>query len=583
MKKHLTAFLLIGIVSCVVYFNSLENEFVFDDIDQVVEKYEIRSLRNIPAILGLTNGRPSYRPVRTLSYCIDYFFSNLNPVAYHISNIIYHILASLFLYLIVIQLSNNQRMAIFAGILFAIHPINTDAVTYISGRRDVLSSLFYLMGFYFFMRFRVTGYQKYMIFALLVYLLGLFTKEMVVTLPLIFLLYDFSFNTDKKNILIKKYKYQYLLFFSIGGLFTYYAMSIYPSAIIKAEKAGVLSYNGESDYLNFLTAVRIWCFYIKLLLFPITLNADYSFNAFPISKSFFEIRTIISFIFLSAAGYLIFKYRYIKITSFSALWFFITLLPVSRIIPHHEMVAEHYLYLPSAGFCILIAWLFEKALHFSRARIVIYVVLVSIAMLLATRTVARNRDWKDQFTLWGKTVKTAPDCARAHNNFGGFLQKRGNINEAVGEFKKSLGIAPDYYLAHHNLGFCYYLQEGWSERVQQEFDKCLRANPNYELAHFNLGWFHHRDGRLEEAEMEYKKALKLNPAFINAMLNLCNIYYFKGRYNKAKELYQKVIEINPDNLLAHMRLANLYEKIGMKDKALEEEKRVLELTKKSNH
>ncbi|MBC8176317.1 MAG: tetratricopeptide repeat protein [Deltaproteobacteria bacterium] len=580
IKKHLIAVLLISGVSWVVYFNCLKNDFVFDDIQLVVENYEIRSLKNIPAILGFDDGWPNYRPIRTLSYFIDYFISGLNPISYHISNVAYHILGTIFLYLIVVQIAKNHRMAIFAGILFAIHPIHTDAVTYISGRRDVLSSLFYLMGFWLFLRYRNTNYKRYMAFACVAYVLGAFTKEMAVTLPLIFLAYDFCFDIDKGIKVLKKYKYQHLIFFVIVGMFAYYSIVVYSPAIIKAMKADILGYFLENVCLNLLTVLRIWCFYIKLLFFPMTLNADYSFNAFPRSTSVFEIQTLFCLIFLSGVGYLIFRFRHKKIVAFSALWFFITILPVSGVIPHHEMVTEHYLYLPSAGFCILIAWLFEQLVSSPRLRSLAYPIILIFLILLSVRTIVRNKDWKDQFTLWEKTAKTQPNCARAHNNFGGCLQEKGRINEALGEFKRALEISPNYYLAQHNIAFCYYLKDGWSKKVEQEFEKCFREHPNYELAHFNLGCIYQREGLIEKAESEYEKTLRINPKFIYSLKNLGSIYLQKGQINKALTLYKEVVKINPDCIDSHMILEMLYRKMKMKDKAAEEYKTLLKLSKK---
>ncbi len=599
VKQQITAFILIAAASWIVYGNSLGNEFVFDDLDQVVNKYSIQSFKNIPDILGLTGDKPDYRPIRTISYCIDYFFSGLNPAGYHVFNIFYHIVASMILYLIAGHLLKNHKIALITAILFAVHPVHTDAVTYISGRRDVLSTLFYLAGFYWFLLFRSSPRKKYLLLTVAAYLLGLFTKEMAVTLPVLLVAYDVCYEPgEQTNIsrgisirriisisriinIIKKYKYQYLLLFLAGGLYTWFVLQNYSMTVLTAEKRVLQSAYKGTRYSNLLTAARIVCFYIKILFFPLTLNADYSYNAFPLSQSFFEIKTIFSFVLLAAIILLTVRFRRKTPAVFAALWFFITILPVSRIIPHHEMVAEHYLYLPSAGFCLLLAWLAAQTWRFPKARIAGYLVLAIIIILFSARTVVRNRDWKDPLTLWGKTVEIAPDCARAHNNYGAFLHKKGLNEKAVIHLNRALEIAPTYFLPHHNLALLYYNTEGWSEKVEQEIERCLEQNQNYPLAHFNRGWFYHQEGWLEKARCEYEQTLMLRPHHVRAMVNLAAIHYQAGGLDEALELCQRAAAVNPNNYEVQHNLGKLYLKTGRTEEAENAMNRARELQKKA--
>ena len=359
IKTHIIVILLITFVSSIIYLNSIQNDFVFDDIILIKDNKSIRSFESITH-----NLRHMYRPIRDVSYTIDYKFSGLNPLGYHISNILYHTITSILVYLIVRLLNKNISVSLFASLLFAAHPIHTDAVTYISGRRDILSTLFFLLGFYYFLRHRSNKRIAYIILALLAYLLGVLSKEMAVTLPLIFFAYDFycHFNTKETSLNIRFFRdiclnvkkvfllYRYLYIPIVIGsvIFSYYIIFI-----LNVTKT--TEWYGDSIILNFLTVSRIWVYYLKLLFYPVKLNADYSAD-FPVSESLLDTAGIISIAILIGIFYFLLRFllkqnyphtrqELKKTVSFCGVWFFVTLLPVSQIFPHHELLAEHYLYL----------------------------------------------------------------------------------------------------------------------------------------------------------------------------------------------------------------------------------------------
>ncbi|MCK5421977.1 MAG: glycosyltransferase family 39 protein, partial [Deltaproteobacteria bacterium] len=217
----------------VIYINSLHNQFVFDDIPLILDNPSIRSLEKIPLRIASGIDKIPYRPLRSITYAVDYQFSGLNPLGYHISNIILHILTSLLIYLTISALSGNSRIAFFAALLFAVHPVHTDSVAYISGRRDILSTLFYILGFYLFLESRKKKKSKLLILSLAAYLLAIASKEMAVTLPAIFFAYDLISSLPDEGSLanrlsnafkkiISSYKIFYLTFLVPAILFTCY-------------------------------------------------------------------------------------------------------------------------------------------------------------------------------------------------------------------------------------------------------------------------------------------------------------------------------------------------------------------------
>ncbi len=608
-------FLFFSFTAFLIYSNTLENEFLFDDIPLIVENPQIKKIENIPALLGITGNRPCYRPIRMASYMLDYHLFKLNPTGYHISNIIYHILTSWLVFLIVRFLLGNYTLAAAVSLLFMVHPVNTENVAYISGRRDILSTLFYLLGFFVFLKYRKT--KKLLLYPciFLAYALALSSKEMAVTLPAIFFLYDFIENfpalQNKQtgtnpvvNILvcIKKVTKKQIFFylpFLIGAIaFTYYKTVVAPPSHGH-------EYYGGHLWTNFFTVARIIVYYIKLLLLPVLLNADYSFNAFPVTTSVLDISA-----WGSIALLCLFLWFGIKMLSrnsmifFSIFWFFITLLPVCHIIPHHELLAEHYLYLPCMGILFLIG-IFLYDFVYKKSHSVFFIFLGIILVLFSFRTYERNNDWKNALTLWKKTVVTAPDCARAWNNLGVEYFLDGNIEMAEKSYRRAIKIKPVYSDPYHNLGNVlaektrfdeareYYVKayknctieskkrgilNSWGivhkktgnlKLAKQLFTRILRSYPYYEDALINMAAVLHAEGKYWQAWRTLMKALKVAPDSPEIHNNLGSVYKKTGHLQKAEAEFRRAIDLRPDFMEAHNNLGNVLKAEGLYDRAIE--------------
>ncbi|MGR3310287.1 MAG: tetratricopeptide repeat protein [Candidatus Brocadiales bacterium] len=631
-KTHTFFILLIIAVSATIYLNSLKNDFVFDDLGLVKSNPYIRSLTNIPDSIRHMH----YRPLRAISYTIDYYFTGLNPLGYHISNIIYHAITSVLVYLVAYLMMKNlhprvassrdtthgastpsRLIPLFAALIFASHPVHTDSVTYISGRRDILSTLFFFLGFYYFLRYRTNAKWIYIPLIFMSFFLGLSSKEMAVTLPLIFFAYDFYmyFNTRETRLniaffkdigftfktVLLKYKYFYGPIIMVGIAFSYYAVFI-----LNASRR--VDWYGDNILLNFLTVGRVWIHSIKLLFFPVTLNADYSINAFHISESWLELRSLLSIAALVTISYVILRLLLNKVESsrsedsrvttpnsklptpntrktiaFCATWFFVTMLPVSHIIPHHELFAEHYLYLPSFGFCLLIALLINGALNMQQKlsslqkyRYILYSLPVIAIILCSYRTIERNKDWKDEYTLWKKTCETVPDCARARNNLGTVYFDNGMIDEAIVEHAKAAEINPTYSKAFSNLG-ADYVRKGMFDEAIVMCESAIEFNSANTSAYNTLGASYFSKGMIDEAIEACTIALKINPNYPGAYLNLGSVYLSAGMVDEGISACKKSINLNPNIPEAHFNLSIAFMGKEMLDEAIEELKKALRL------
>ena len=577
LSNPLFVFVVLTLLASLVYLNALPNQFVFDDYELVVENRQIRSLTKIPDILGFGDAPRRYRPVRFVSYSFDYFFFGLDPRGYHLFNLVYHALTTFLVYLIVRHLLDHPRVALLAAILFAVHPIQTDAVTYISGRRDVLSTLFYLLGFYAFLRYRIQKQVWYLGLVCAAFILGLFTKEMVVTLPVMMLCYDWyrHFPTDHARVdlafcrtivttlwsVIRTYARLYVPIFVLAGLFLFEKLVLNNPSRMEGLYGSTYVHHG-------LSICRIFATYIKLLCFPVTLNADYSYNAFPVTTSLVDPAALGSVLLLLAVAVaLLTALQSQKQIAFAGLWFFITLLPVSQIVPHHEPMAEHYLYLPSVGFCLLVALGVERLLTSVRTRPVAYAAFGILVILLSLRTVVRNGDWRDDLTLWEKTVQTAPHSSRAHQNLGTEYARRGEFDRAIAQFRQALRIWPQNPRAHYHLGNAYFAL-GRLDKARTAYQAALRHEPDLAQAYFHLGRVWGKQGHIDQALETLQQAVRLRPHYARAHHELGTAYYKKGLVEKAREQYLRTLEIDPKYTQAYRNLGIIYRQRQELEKAM---------------
>ncbi|MBW2183759.1 MAG: tetratricopeptide repeat protein [Deltaproteobacteria bacterium] len=568
----------------ITYFNTLNNDFVFDDLPLIQANETLSSLNNATDIINLIIQKGGYRTVITLSYAIDYHFSGLSPLSYNISNIIYHTINSLLVYLLTLFLLKNRIVALFTALLFTLHPVHTDSVTYMAGRRDILFTIFYLIGFYAFLKYRSTHRFTFILFSIAAYLLSIGSKEMGVTLPAIFLLYDLVNNLPQKareprlNLLHAlrttlskiwiQYKYFYTFFFTGALAFTYYKVFINSPSHQK-------EYYGDSLLLTLLTSSKIIVHYIKLLIFPLNLVADYSYNAFPLVSSPLDWASISSIVLLLAILLVLVRMFTIeKWIAFGGIWFFITLLPVCQIFPHHELLAEHYLYLPSYGFCLITALLFNKLLEETGRPPLIIAILIAIILLFSLRIIDRNRDWKDGMALWSKTVRTVPRCVRAQNNLGVEYLSVKKYKESHTHLEAALAIKPNYAEAHNNLGLVY-KEQGLYDHAISSFTEAIRYNIFFFDALNNLATTFERKGEYGKAIKTFNYILKKKPKDAQAYNNLGIVYQQKGQLELANKFFSTALFYDPHNVEAHNNLGVWYKNRGLYDKAIEEFKLVL--------
>jgi hypothetical protein len=338
--KNTYAVLIIFALILISFFNSFGNQFTFDDDTIILGNKYIKELKNIFSFFtgeaGFQNliGR-YYRPVVMTSYAIDYYFSGFNTFGYHLTNFLIHFLNCVVLYFVALEIFRSKKLSLTVSLFFAVYPVHTEAVTWISGRPDSLSSMFYLLSLFLYIKYsrNATRFSKLLFFSLIFFLLGLLSKEMAVTLPVILFLYEI--------ILIKNSFYEAIkktfLFFLIAIVFV-----LIRELILKdvTEIQNYLYFYGKSWNTVLLTMLTTITEYLRLLILPIKLLYSYNHVLLYID-SIFNFRVIVAIIIILFSFSIAFYfYKTEPIITFLIMWFFVTILPVMNIIPTMNLMAE---------------------------------------------------------------------------------------------------------------------------------------------------------------------------------------------------------------------------------------------------
>ena len=510
-KRPAVLGLFVVISSLAVYINSLSGDFIWDDIEQIVDNPVIKDIRNIPSfftsdlwrlIENPTIGSYYYRPLFLLSLTLDYSLWNLNPLGYHITNLILHAINSLLIYQIGRRLFLQSAPAFLGAALFAVHPVHTESIAWISGRTDPIAAVFFLLSFYLYILFRDGKGFMMLIFSLIAYSFSLLSKEIAITLPMLLLAYEFSFKPTPDNTIYNKIKSMQV----IGVYLLISAAYLYLRTTMLGETIGGSSTSPPLDKRVF-TSFGIILDYIRIMIFPVNLKVLYDS---PLRESFFDWRVIFPLLLLAAvfiATLLI--YRKDKKVFFIAVWFFITILPVSNIVPlKPTMMAERYVYIPSIGICLLgglasyrICRLGSPLSSYSKAFILI---LFSILSLI---TFQRNKLWTNETVYFVQSAKDAPDNAYAHHNLGEAYRKSGHTDKAIAEWQTAVLLYPLHPEANNSLANIALMQGDYPDAVSR-YRIALKGRPENSESHYNLAMALERLGKTEEAISHYREFIR---------------------------------------------------------------------------
>jgi len=594
---RITLIVLLVIVTAATYANSLSGVFVFDDITAIVDNVHIRNFSRFTELIGAQLDTPvKGRPIVGLSLIINYALGRLQTGGYHIFNIAVHILCGLVLFAIVRRtlLSKSlsgrfgkvsENLAFVCVLLWMIHPIQTDTVTYIIQRTESIMALFYLLTLYCAIRSFGSAHRLGWYAASVVScVLGALSKEVIVTAPLIVLLYDRTFESGSFALALRR---RWPLYAALAAAWAVLAamMYLFPRSITVGFSVGV----GPFEYaLNQCVMITN---YLKLIFWPHRLVLDYGVpGPLSISRVLPQAAILLTLLALTIAALI-----YRPSLGFVGAWFFIILGPTSSFLPiTSEVGAERRMYLPAAAVVALVVTAGYNLLGRAGRRLrairttpsgrfvnnfeacIGTVLVISAAAALALLTTRRNRDYRSELLIWQKSVEAVPDNARGHNNVGLALKSRRRLDEAVAAYRRALDYQSDYVDAHNNLGIVMAMKGRLDEAVGH-CEKAVALDAAYAKGYNNLGIIRAMQGKFDEAVDYCLEAIRIRPDYPQAHNNLGNALASQHKFSEAVISFNRALELKPDYVEAHCNLANSLKALGKIDEAINHYRRALEL------
>jgi tetratricopeptide (TPR) repeat protein len=579
---NLFLFTVIICLGIFVYSNSFSGSFHFDDVPSITENFAIRNISNLQ---NVWNFWPT-RFITYLSIAFNYQIGGLKVFGYHVFNLTTHLLSALLLWWLVkitfytpaikkdFIASKSQPLAFLAALIFLLHPIQTQPVDYIIQRACLLAALFYIASLCLYAKARISLEEKqkiwtvYYIGSLTAAIISMFSKEMSISLPFMIFLYELYFFKNKV-----KFNRKYLIPFV--ALIAVIPLTMLATKTVDIGELRRISENpsGISPGHYLLTQLRVIVTYIRLVFIPISQNLDYDY---PVIKSLFQAPVILSLSFLILILFATFKLlKKYKLISFGIFWFFITLLPESSVIPIKDVIFEHRLYLPMAGFSIF----FVSGLYYLFRPKRFRLTLTTLSLLLivySSITYQRNKVWLDELSLWSDTVRKSPNKARPYNNQGLVYYQKGDLDKALSNYNKAIELDPNFAAAYNDAGLVYRTRKEFDQALYY-FSKAIEKDPACGKAYNNRGVTYHNKGELDQALSDYNRAIELDPNLAEASNNIGLVYRSKGDLEQAIYYFTKAIEAGYAYAQAYNNRAVVYHTQGDFDKALSDYNKALEI------
>lgn len=540
----------------VAYANSFGGPFVFDDIPAIVENPTIRHLSALGEVLapqrvgGLT---VAGRPVVNLSLALNHAVSGYAVGSYHLFNLAVHLAAALTLFGLVRRTlalpSLRARfgdaalpLAFFIAALWALHPLQTESVTYIVQRAESLVGLFYLLTFYCALRAaEAGGAAHWRVAAVVVCALGMATKEVMVSAPLLVVLFDRTFLGGTWR---EAWQARGRLWLALAATWLLLAFLMLSTGG-RGGTAGIGM--GMSSWHYLLTQCRAIVTYLGLAVWPHPLVFDYGVG---LERGLGAVWPQAVFLLGLLAGGVVLVWRRTP-AGFLLAWFFVLLAPSSSVVPVvTQTAAEHRVYLALAAVVIFAVLGFHR---WGGARRVWWWMLPVLGCV--GLTAARNRDYRSDLAIWADTAAKYPANARAHNNLGQAMFRAGRVPDSLRHYHEALRLQPNYPETHYNLGASLGLM-GDTAAAITHYETAVRLEPGYLAARNNLGNALMRVDRVPEALQHYREALRRDPDYAQAHTNLGNAFLQTGRPAEALPSFRRALELQPTSAEAHYNLGN---------------------------
>ena len=539
-------FLVVGLAAFLAFVGTLDHGLVWDDnlLEQQIEtEIQEGGLGQLfrAEFLALSNqsSLPYYRPLPLLSIWWDFRLSSVFPVSHHLTNVLLHVLCTVLVFLLLRVFLSASRGALFGAFVFALHPIHTESVAFVSGRTDLFATVFIVASVLAWIRVSrgISSSPKweYLVGVLAFFLAGL-SKESSVVVPVVILAWDAVERLEGRGSRETWWVRNRLW---LGG----WSVAVVFLAAVRWGFADLgASLEDTPERVPLSLGPTIWLTYFRMLVFPWPQSAYYMRDQLDLDGwTMLGAGIVLGLCVLSSGR------RSGRIGLFSLLWIVGFLLPVSALVPvNAAVVAERFLYLPSIGFCLLIGHLVIRLDESRRWRPVVLPAMLLVTVFFSWGTLNRNKVWKDDITLYSSIIQTAPTASFPHYNLAVTYQAMaGYEEEAIREFKETIRLQPGATNAYYNLGTIYGNLGRWEEAIEA-YRAAIIAEPRNADAYLNLGTTYGSLGRYEEAIQVFKQALEVFPGELKARHNLVLAYAKKGDKTAARAEYEVLRKLSPE-------------------------------------
>ncbi len=538
LQRQAFPIILLAISALLIYSQSLRNEFVIWDDDSLVYQNPLTQEMTLKNVWGaFTSYDPElYVPLTIVSFQIEHTLVGFNPFLFHLDNLLLHIIAAALVLLLLERLGLERKTAFIGALLFTVHPINTEAVAWVSARKDLLAGIFSLAALLLYLhplsRARHAAPLRWV--TLLFFLMALLSKPVAIVLPAIFLLLDW-----KDDGVIRRNKiFKNIPFFALSALFL--VIGLYG----KQQNIGALSL---VDTL--LLAIKSSVFSLQKFFWPANLSSIYlQTDTISIKLAQFFLPLII----LGVLAILVmWSIRKTRVIAFGALFYVLFLLPSFSNFVKDDIYyfSDRYIYLSQIGMIFLLGYGFERILMRNRLAMnaVIGVLLLALIGTLAWTAHAQSLLWHDSETLYHDALQKNDRSVVMHYNLAVLEHRRGNRSEALAQYRRALVLDPHYAKALSNLGILYN-EQGQTDKALEQLHLAIEADPGFPDPHNTIGSILMDRGNIDGAIAEFRSAIAIRETFAQAHINLGAALGRKELYPEALHEYKRAFELAPQLL-----------------------------------
>jgi tetratricopeptide (TPR) repeat protein len=546
---------LVILMTMAVYLDTLRYDFVWDDHRNILSSPVLSGssplLKSFSDFTHTTNF--TYRPLMSVSFALDLSIWGKNPMGFHLTNVLLHATVTFLVFLLLLKISGSFRSALLAGAIFGVHPVHTEAVSWISGRSDILSTLFAIVSVLFSLKThssRGAPEWAWRFAAWAGFGLAILVKETAIVLPVLSLVWMWAVRKDRRRRILL---FDFLPVLAIGILFLAFRSSF------------LLQHGSFQPVRTASMLTFVFGEYIRLLVFPSPLKALYTLPPATFADPLVLRSLAILLLWIGLGVYFIKRNPLIWM---GVAWVVVSLQPTIALVVYKSVspLAERLDYLPSVGFALVGSELLLAGSRWMKNRFsdrpsAAWVLPAILIVIFSLATVRSNAAWANEETLWKNTTIYSPGHPLAFYNLAVELQKQNRLGEAAVLYQKAIGLDPADSNSRYNLGIIY-LDQGNYAAAAKYFKEALAINPRHSSAYTNLAMAYHFMGDDRLARKILEEAVRIDPSNAVAQNNLGNVLLTEGNVREAVEHYRKALALAPDYAEARTNLENAVRRAG---------------------